>query len=249
MKHKIPYNASSPPKKITPSVSANHECTNTLKRTKVESETEDWLITYSDAITLLLAFFVLILSVSEINQSKFEQVTKSINEDLLEKEEYRSPLLDLENSLSFVLLQNNIELESAITTSDNFLKIDLPSEILFESASSELEPGSVRLLSEIADRIKSFNLNNFDIEIEGHSDDSPINSLRYPSNWELSSSRAIAVLRIFIQRGVQQTKLKAIGYAETKPKVPNRDNLGNPIKNNQKLNRRVEILIAKKRFL
>lgn len=249
MKHKIPYNASSPPKKITPSVSANHECTNTLKRTKVESETEDWLITYSDAITLLLAFFVLILSVSEINQSKFEQVTKSINEDLLEKEEYRSPLLDLENSLSFVLIQNNIELESAITTSDNFLKIDLPSEILFESASSELEPGSVRLLSEIADRIKSFNLNNFDIEIEGHSDDTPINSLRYPSNWELSSSRAIAVLRIFIQRGVQQTKLKAIGYAETKPKVPNRDNLGNPIKNNQKLNRRVEILIAKKRFL
>lgn len=249
MKHKIPYNASSPPKKITPSVSANHECTNTLKRTKVESETEDWLITYSDAITLLLAFFVLILSVSEINQSKFEQVTKSINEDLLEKEEYRSPLLDLENSLSFVLLQNNIELESAITTSDNFLKIDLPSEILFESASSELEPGSVRLLSEIADRIKSFNLNNFDIEIEGHSDDTPINSLRYPSNWELSSSRAIAVLRIFIQRGVQQTKLKAIGYAETKPKVPNRDNLGNPIKSNQKLNRRVEILIAKKRFL
>lgn len=249
MKHKIPYNASSPPKKITPSVSANHECTNTLKRTKVESETEDWLITYSDAITLLLAFFVLILSVSEINQSKFEQVTKSINEDLLEKEEYRSPLLDLENSLSFVLIQNNIELESAITTSDNFLKIDLPSEILFESASSELEPGSVRLLSEIADRIKSFNLNNFDIEIEGHSDDSPINSLRYPSNWELSSSRAIAVLRIFIQRGVQQTKLKAIGYAETKPKVPNRDSLGNPIKNNQKLNRRVEILIAKKRFL
>lgn len=249
MKHKTPYNASSPPKEITPSASANNECTNTPKRTKIESETEDWLITYSDAITLLLAFFVLILSVSEINQSKFEQITKSINEDLLEKEEYRSPLLDLENSLSFVLRQNQIALESAITTSDNFLKINLPSEILFESGSSELESGSVQLLSEIADRIKSFNLNNFDIEIEGHSDDSPINSPKYPSNWELSSSRAIAVLRIFIQRGVQQTKLKAIGYADTKPKVPNRDNLGNPIKNNQKLNRRVEILIAKKRFL
>lgn len=196
-----------------------------------------------------MAFFVLILSVSEINQSKFEQITKSINEELLEKEKYRSPLLDLENSLSFVLRQNQIALESAITTSDNFLKINLPSEILFESGSSELESGSVQLLSEIADRVKSFNLNNFDIEIEGHSDDSPINSPRYPSNWELSSSRAIAVLRIFIQRGIQQTKLKAIGYADTKPKVPNRDYLDNPIKNNQKLNRRVEILIAKKRFL
>ncbi|QCU89871.1 OmpA/MotB family protein [Thiomicrorhabdus sediminis] len=216
-----------------------------VKKKKLTEENDDWLITYSDAVTLLLAFFVLILSVSEISQEKFEYITQGINKELLERENYKSPLNDLHESLFFVFSSNNINPDEALTKGDNFLKIELPSELLFSSASSELSEKSKTLLSNIADRIKLFPLDNFRVEIEGHSDDEPIHTTRFPSNWELSSSRAISVLKVFILRGVDNNKLKAVGYADTRPKVPNRDVNENPILENQKINRRVEIMIVK----
>ncbi|MBN2865424.1 MAG: OmpA family protein [Thiotrichales bacterium] len=220
------------------------------KPKKGEESGDDWLVTYADSITLLMAFFVLILSVSDINQEKFEAVNQSLNTSLLNKKaaEVINPLTDLQSKLSEVLMAYEINPLEAITLQDNDLRIDLPGEVLFGSASAELEPNSQNLLSEVAKELRDFPLPNYSIEIEGHSDDDPINTIRFPSNWELSSARAISVLKLFMAQGVDKDKLKAIGYADSRPKVDNRNQFGEAIPENQKLNRRVEIMVSKNAF-
>lgn len=217
------------------------------KQNRGNPETDDWLITYADAITLILVFFVLLLAVSDINQQKFESVAQSLNDKMLHKkqEDIVNPLKDLEQSLSQVLARSGINPKKAIKVNENSLKIELPGELLFGTASTDIDDTSARLIADVADSINNFSLSNYHVEIEGHTDDEPIHTNRFPSNWELSSGRAIAVLKIFFERGVPQDKLKAIGYAETQPKLPNRDAAGNPIKENQKVNRRVEIKLSK----
>lgn len=220
------------------------------KHKKTEENQDDWLVTYADSITLLLAFFVLILSVSDINQEKFEAMNQSLNESLLNKEvaEVVNPLTDLEAKLSGVLRAHSINPLGAISLKDSNLRVDLPGEVLFTVASAELEANSVSLLQEVAKELRDFPLPNYSIEIEGHSDDAPIRTARFPSNWELSSARAISVLKLFMEIGVDKDRLKAIGYADSRPKVPNRSKAGEDLPDNQKLNRRVEIMISKNPF-
>jgi len=222
-----------------------------IKKSKLGEESVDsWLVTYADSITLLMAFFVLILSVSDINQEKFEAINESLSSSLLNKkaEEVVNPLTDLQSKLSDVLMAYEINPLEAISLRDNDLRIDLPGEVLFGIASAELEPNSVNLLNEVAQALQDFSLPDYSIEIEGHSDDDPIHTIRYPSNWELSSARAISVLKLFMVQGVDKDKLKAIGYADSRPKVDNRDAQGEALPENQKLNRRVEIMVSKNPF-
>lgn len=218
-----------------------------IKLKKPKEERDEWMITYADAMTLILGFFVLILSMSMINQNKFEAVSEAINQGLLKKGEKDkiSPLKDLEKNLSNTLLEHQVLPSEALEAGENYLKINLPGNILFATGSADLGDKSTRLITAIADNIKAFPLPEYNIEIEGHTDNIPIHTTRFPSNWELSSSRAISVLQVFLQQNVDDIRLKAIGYADTRPKVPNLDPQGNAIKNNQKQNRRVEIKIAK----
>jgi chemotaxis protein MotB len=83
----------------------------------------------------------------------------------------------------------------------------------------------------------------FKIDIEGHTDDVPISTARFPSNWELSVSRASNVVKYFIAHDISPDRLKASGYADTQPIVPNRDSLGTPIPENRARNRRIVIRI------
>jgi chemotaxis protein MotB len=210
-----------------------------------EEEQSDWLITYADAMTLILGFFVLILSISIINQGKFEEVSEALNQGLLKKEQENQPLKDLNANLKYTLINHDIAPEAALELGDNYLKINLPGNVLFATGSAELGKDSTQLLADIAKNIQTFELPDYNIEIEGHTDNIPISTTRFPSNWELSSSRAISVLRVFLEQGIDGNKLKAIGYADTRPKVPNLDNIGNGIPANQQQNRRVEIKITR----
>ncbi|BBP46710.1 membrane protein [Thiosulfatimonas sediminis] len=215
-----------------------------LKKPK-EEEQNEWLVTYADAMTLILGFFILILSMSIINQNRFEEVAQGLNDGLLKKEQEIKPLKALNANLKYTLLQHSILPQDALEMGDNYLKINLPGSMLFATGSAELGSKSKKLLADIAHNIEGFELPDFNIEIEGHTDNIPINTPRFPSNWELSSSRAISVLHVFLAQGIDGNKLKAIGYADTRPTAPNLDAQGNPIANNQQQNRRVEIKIAK----
>jgi chemotaxis protein MotB len=91
--------------------------------------------------------------------------------------------------------------------------------------------------------MKGIEYYKFAVDIEGHTDNIPIKTLQFPSNWELSVSRATNIVKYMIEKGIPSERLKAAGYADTKPKAPNIDDAGNPVPGNQAKNRRIVLKI------
>lgn len=128
---------------------------------------------------------------------------------------------------------------------DRISSIEMNSASSFAAGSATLSDEGKKALDDLVAIVQSDKFKNYTITIEGHTDDSPINTLQFPSNWELSTGRAAAVVRYFLEHGVSAQRLRASGYADTFPKVPNRDAAGNPIPENQAQNRRVVIKLEK----
>jgi chemotaxis protein MotB len=207
--------------------------------------TEDWLITYSDAMTLLLTFFVLILSFSEIDQTKFEQVQGAIQGEMLKKKQSR-PFSEAHEELKLLIKQQQAEEQVEVKRTNLGIKLRLESSSLYEVGSAQIQEGKLPLLGDVANIISQLNMDDFIVEVEGHTDDVPITSNRYPSNWELSAHRATNVVRYLIDQGIDPSHLKAAGFADSRPLVPNRDQYGESIPENQAKNRRVVIYIRRK---
>lgn len=129
---------------------------------------------------------------------------------------------------------------------DRIVTLEMPSAAFFESGSSVLsDDGKALLKTVITDTLQAEQHKGYIVTVEGHTDDVPIQTLQFPSNWELSTARAAAVVRFFIEQGVDPQRLRAAGYADTFPKVPNRDANGAAIPDNQAQNRRVVIKLEK----
>jgi chemotaxis protein MotB len=210
-----------------------------------ETGSEDWLVTYSDAMTLLLTFFVLLLSFSEIDQSKFEQVQGAIQGKVLKKEQHR-PFSEAHDELQQLIHQEDVEQQVQVKMTNLGIKLNLASSSLYQVGSADIQEGKLGLLKDIAQVISQMNMDDFVVEVEGHTDDVPITSKKYPSNWELSAHRATNVVRYFIKQGISPGHLKAAGFADSRPLVPNRDQYGEPIPENQAKNRRVVIYIRRR---
>ena len=118
--------------------------------------------------------------------------------------------------------------------------IEINDSILFPAGQAKLQPASISAMLAIA---RVLGESDFPITIEGHTDNVPIKSLQFPSNWELSVARATNLVKYLIGKGIGADRLKAAGYADTKPKLPNVDGQGNPIPGNQALNRRIVVRI------
>ena len=112
--------------------------------------------------------------------------------------------------------------------------IRISTQLLFEPGSAELKPEGKKVLKILAKYLK---LTQARIRIEGHTDDIPIRTPQFPSNWELSAARAAAVARVLEEYGVPREWMEVVGYADTKPIVPNTS------PENRAMNRRVEIKI------
>ena len=129
---------------------------------------------------------------------------------------------------------------------DRMTSIEMPSAAFFERGSASVSPEGAKLLQKILDEnLKKEDLKNYLITVEGHTDDAPIKTAQFPSNWELSAGRSAAVVRYFIENGIAAQRLRAIGYADAFPKVSNRDATGKPLPENQAQNRRVVIKLEK----
>jgi chemotaxis protein MotB len=116
------------------------------------------------------------------------------------------------------------------------IQLTLDDELLFESGSAKITAEGLDLLLKISSIIKKFNRR---IRIEGHTDNVPISTARYPSNWELSTERAITVVKYFISKGdISPHYLSAVGYGDSKPKT------NNDSAQSRKKNRRVEIILG-----
>lgn len=206
---------------------------------KKPEEKEDWLMSYADMITLLMSFFVLLISMSHFDAVKLEQVQGGISRDI-SKREGNTPMKELKNDLTEVVKGLKLD-ESAVNIGqdDRGLVLEFDANTFFDPASAKLSDRFLPALAQMAELLNSTRYSAFQVEIQGHTDDTPINTQIFPSNWELSSARAAAVVRYFITRGMVPTRLSAEGFADTRPKVSNRDMTGRPLPQNQAINRRV----------
>ena len=203
-----------------------------------------WITTYADMITLLMCFFVIMYSASEPSQSKWEQLKGGIQSDVMNVKN-QTPLADLYNELEAKYddpKDDNPDLTIDFNT--HGIVVSLGSASLFESGGATLKPDGrrvIKLLSkELRKRLMKYDLV---IDVEGHTDDIPIKTAQFPSNWELSSSRAASVVKLFTERGIDPTVVRAIGHADAFPKKPNRDAEGVAIPENMSANRRVDVIV------
>lgn len=226
------------------------------RRRKPEEENEDaWLITYADMVTLLLCFFIIMFAMSAPNQkelAKIAQAMKQYHENLhltgeVDKKSLQDedPTAQLKEKMEMSLGASGYDSFIAVSKNEKFVSMEMASSSFFKPGSADFDPAVLPVLEAISKELVNLKDKPITIEVEGHTDDSPISTAKFPSNWELSASRAAAVVRYFVDHGFPKEKIHAVGYADTRPKVPNRDTTGNPIIANQELNRRVIIKLLK----
>ena len=221
---------------------------------------ESWMATYGDAVTLLMAFFVLLMSFAKVDLEVFDAVSNGIGEHMA-KEDRKSQKDHLTKAMKIMMVSEGADQVAKIASdSEGSLTIELDTGAFFRPGSAELAEQAYPFMKALYEELASPLYKQFNINVEGHTDDEPMSSIRYPSNWELSSNRAATVVRFVISEskndtridtngqkyGVEENRLRATGYAHTQPKVPNRDVSGVPIRENRITNRRVVIRINKR---
>jgi chemotaxis protein MotB len=128
---------------------------------------------------------------------------------------------------------------------DRLTTLQISSAEFFASGSAALSNSGRAILKSVAVNLQSDKYKSYQVTVEGHTDDSPISTLQFPSNWELSTARAAAVVHCLLQQGILAQRLRAAGYADTFPVALNRDAHGQAIPENQARNRRVVIKLEK----
>lgn len=224
---------------------------------KKVSHMDDWLMTYADMITLLLCFFVLLASsliVEKRNTPKAhsvqkEETTQTPDPREPEKDVSAEPALEPPTPCSSLPeIVDNLKSQTPASieqNGDRITSLEISSTAFFDRGSAVLSPTGKIILREVAENLKGENYRDYQVMVEGHTDDIPISTSLFPSNWELSTARASAVVRFFLDAGIPAHRLRAAGYADTFPKLPNRDANGTPIPANQAQNRRVVIKLEK----
>jgi len=184
-------------------------------------------MTYADMITLLLCFFAVFLSVS---------IPKKMEQAQLQTPQIQQAE---ETILPRIVIPTKDEISDSITA------LDTNSDAFFSSGSATLNSAGEVAVQGLAEKLKQDDYKNYEITVENHTDDNATGTSQFPSNWELSSARAAAVVHYFLDQGIPARKLRAAGYADAFPKAPNRDFYGNPIATNQAQNRRIVIRLDK----
>jgi len=208
----------------------------------IGADDDDWLLTYSDLFTLLFAFFVLIVAISQIDEVKFQRVAQSMEQSVGKQKLQEVKVYSLQEiyaNLEKIVKEEGLTDQAEVNYSPVGIVMRFKGNVLFSSASAIISTSANTVLEKISQEIIKM---PYKIAVEGHTDNRPISTSQFPSNWELSAGRAASVVRFFIGQGVQPYKVRAVGRADTKPLLPNMDENGNGIPENQALNRRVEIV-------
>lgn len=224
-------------------------------RRREDAGVDDWLMTYADMITLILCFFAILLSISVPKREEFSDMQSQLHEEFSAHNQadkpsiYVTPLDTHTENIPptgvTTLAEKTEEKKPAIKQGDRLSIIDMNSASFFTAGSATLSDEGRNVLDKVLETIQSDKFKDYKITVEGHTDDLPISTLQFPSNWELSTARAAAVARYFLKHGVAPQRIRASGYADTFPKVPNRDTQGKAIPENQAQNRRVVIKLEK----
>ena len=194
-----------------------------------------WLITYSDMVTLLLAFFLLMYSFSVMSQERQERLVEELRGVTDNRAQEAKSKAELEEAARKIAQ----ELEKAaafVETTETEVTVGLSSAVTFASGDAVLAPEGDAALTKAARILKG--LPNV-VRIEGHTDDVPMHGGKFPSNWHLSAARAQSVVRLLMREGLDPRLIQVIGYADVRPRQPNDSPEG------RAANRRIEIKLIK----
>jgi len=219
------------------------------KKIKANKDVVDgWMGTYGDMVTLLMAFFVMLYSAADPDPGKMEEIQEAMKETFASKKS-QNEFKDLKKEISDVIDKKNLDDQLNVKLGPNGIKIQIPGKTLFQSGSaniiSEMQPVIEEISRTITQILDESIYQDYMIEVEGHTDDVPIKTNEFNSNWDLSAIRATGIVEILNKSGIKKSKLVSIARADTKPLFPNKDIEGNPIPTNRAKNRRVEININK----
>ncbi len=207
------------------------------RRRKEEDEdiTAFWLITYSDMVTLLLSFFLLMYSFSVMNEQRQQELVEEMRAVSSNKIVKERPKEELEQAARDIASQFKKE-ETFVENTETEVTVGLSSAVTFASGDATLSPaGRDALVRAAAILAKLPNT----IRVEGHTDDVPMRGGRFSSNWHLSAARAQSVVRLLMEEGVNPRSLQVVGFGEVRPRQPNATDEG------RAANRRIEIKILK----
>lgn len=200
---------------------------------KANQESQPWLLSYSDMVTLLLSFFVLFFAISQVDPVKFEMIMEYFSQN------QTMPLRELELKFQELVQEHNLQESVDVDLTPDGLLVNFQDNLLFDSGKADLKPNSFAVLSALAEILKSPDVAKRRIQVEGHTDTVPLaKNADYPSNWELSTARSASVVRWLIAREVAANRFTAVGYASTRLREPE-----TPEQRGLPINRRVSLLI------
>jgi len=222
-----------------------------------------WLVTYADLMTIMLVFFVLLYTLSFFEKEKYKRTIETIkirvesNEnliglmELMEIPETVDTQITIEDitglrSREKSLFENITKFARSSRQNKNIstrildgkIIVSIKGKALFNSGSASLNDTAISIFDEII--LILYDYPEYNINIKGHTDNSPISTAIFPSNWELSAVRATTVLKYLVSKGVNPQRLTATGYGEIMPLLPNTS------EENKAQNRRVEFVLEKK---
>lgn len=207
-----------------------------------DDDQSNWLLSYADMMTLIAIFFILLMIFANYTppiKSKIDQEASKLSG---EKDQVES-IEDLKEIVNDIKKNQKLEEQVKVQMDGRQLILTFSSSALFDTAQDSLREDVELSLDTLIDLIQKKDA-KFRIIVEGHTDDRPLKpGASFRSNWQLSASRASRILEKFESSGFQKNQLLGIGYADTKPIVPNRDKEGNTLEENMQLNRRVVIKV------
>lgn len=238
-----------------------------MARKKYDEESDNherWMVSYADFITLLFAFFVVMYALSSINEGKYRILSNSLvsafgrvqmapikggpqpessilarpllprqhNSEAIRRE--KEQLTGVARSLMQVMAPLVEQGKVRVTQTPRGVNVEINASVLFAPGDAKLSAGSIQALKAVAEVLKD---DDHAIQVEGHTDSVPIRNAQFPSNWELSAVRASSVVRLFIDNGITEGRLTAVGHGPTRPAGSNETAEG------RLRNRRVSVMI------
>ena len=234
-----------------------------------KENSERWLLTYSDMITLLLALFIMMYTMSSVDAQKYNELSSQLNVQLNPSKAaaqetaagetvvglngsfsilgssasaqhaqnalkpVQVKVTDLQQELANLIQENNLNAYASVHEEERGIVISMVEGMLFDSGSATINAEANAILSELVQVVNS--VDNY-IRIEGSTDNVPIHTAQFPTNWELAASRSINVAKVLVAQGVDPSRVSAVSYGEYRPIAPN------DTEENKRLNRRVDIV-------
>lgn len=213
-----------------------------MKRARKSEDSGEflWLTSLSDLMILLFVFFVMLFSFTykKVKQSDFKEIVATIQN----KPKPVDPVEVMQQQFNAWVDKQKLAEQISVSRDEDAIVIEIKDNVFFSSGEYRLHEVGLQKLDSLAKALGQVP-ERFHIGIEGHTDDIPIHTSEIEDNWELSSKRALAVLRALHLPDSLQKRTSAIAWGDVKPIAPNRDESGVPLPENQSKNRRVTFRI------